>query len=90
MGDGFALPFRLDEFAQSLFIVVLKLELPRYAGKRGKILDRTGEARGYRFRFGNPTMQPYVIMRGIRDRIVNEAAKQALSSPEQPDLFPTG
>jgi len=35
-------------------------------------------------------MQPYVIMRGVRDGIVNEAAKQALSSPEQPELFPTG
>jgi Cdc6-like AAA superfamily ATPase len=61
-----------------------------FAGKRGKILDRTGEARAYRFRFGNPAMQPYVIMRGIRDGIVNDAARQALSSPEQPDLFPTG
>lgn len=61
-----------------------------FAEKRGKILDRTGEARAYRFRFGNPAMQPYVIMRGIRDGIVNEEARRALSSPEQPDLFPTG
>jgi Cdc6-like AAA superfamily ATPase len=60
-----------------------------FAEKRGKILDRTGEARTYRFRFANPAMQPYVIMRGIEDNIVDEAAKQALSSPEQPDLFPT-
>jgi hypothetical protein len=35
-------------------------------------------------------MQPYVIMRGIRDEIVDDAAKQALSSPEQPGLFANG
>lgn len=55
--------------------------------KRGKILERTGGSRAYRFRFENPAMQPYVIMRGIRDGIVDDNAKQALSSPEQPDLF---
>lgn len=57
--------------------------------KRGEILERTGESRSYRFRFENPAMQPYVIMRGIRDGIVDDEAKRALSSPEQPDLFPT-
>lgn len=62
--------------------------LIEFAGNRGKILDRTGESRSYRFRFANPAMQPYVIMRGIMDGIVDDAAKQALSSPEQPDLFP--
>jgi Cdc6-like AAA superfamily ATPase len=59
-----------------------------FADKRGPILERTGESRSYRFRFLNPAMQPYVLMRGIRDGIVDETAKRALSSPEQPDLFP--
>jgi len=57
--------------------------------RRGNILQRIGEERNYRFRFANPAMQPYVIMRGVRDDIVDEKAKRALSSPEQPDLFPT-
>jgi energy-coupling factor transporter ATP-binding protein EcfA2 len=57
-----------------------------FAEKRGNILERTGEARSYRFRFASPAMQPYVIMRGIRDGIIDEAARQALSSPEQPEL----
>jgi Cdc6-like AAA superfamily ATPase len=57
--------------------------------RRGSIFERIGEPRNYRFRFDNPAMQPYVIMRGIRDGIVDEKARQALSSPEQPDLFPT-
>jgi hypothetical protein len=64
--------------------------LKDFAEKRGQILERTGEPRAFRFRFQNLAMQPYVIMRGIRDGIVSEAAKQALSSPEQPDLFPSG
>jgi hypothetical protein len=57
------------------------------AAKRGLILERVGEPRSYRFRFKNPAMQPYVIMRGIRENVIDEAAKRALSSPEQPDLF---
>ena len=56
--------------------------------KRGEILERVGEERSYRFRFRHPAMQPYVIMRGIREDIVDEKAKRALSSPEQSDLFP--
>jgi hypothetical protein len=55
--------------------------------RRGEVLQRIGEERTYRFRFRHPAMQPYVIMRGIREGIVDAAAKQALSSPEQPDLF---
>ncbi len=58
-----------------------------FAERRGEILERTGESRSYRFRFRDPAMQPYVIMRGIKEGIVDDAAKLALSSPEQPDLF---
>ncbi len=61
-----------------------------FAEKRGLILERTGESRTFRFRFANPAMQPYVIMRGIHDGIVDEIAKRALSSPEQSDLFANG
>lgn len=64
--------------------------LKDFAEKRGRILERSGEARSYRFRFKNPAMQPYVIIRGIKNNIVGGAAKQALSSPEQPSLFATG
>ena len=58
-----------------------------FVERRGCVLQRTGEPRNYRFRFANPAMQPYVIMRGISDGIIDEKAKRALSSPEQPDLF---
>ena len=61
--------------------------LREFAENRGRILERTGEQRSFRFRFANPAMQPYVIMRGIADGIIDSAAKRALSSPEQGDLF---
>jgi hypothetical protein len=54
---------------------------------KGQILQRSGGARSYRFRFRDPAMQPYVIMRGIRDGLIDEAAKQVLSLSEQADLF---
>lgn len=56
--------------------------------KRGKVLQRKGQARIYRYRFRNPAMQPYVIMKGIQDGLLDESAKMALSAPEQPLLFP--
>lgn len=58
--------------------------------KRGRVLQVVGTERIYRYRFRNPAMQPFVIMKGIRDEFLPEAARLALSSPEQPDLFPTG
>ena len=61
--------------------------LKAFAESRGCILDRAGTERTYRFRFANPAMQPYVIMRGIGEGIIDDDARQALSSPEQPDLL---
>jgi histone H3/H4 len=57
--------------------------------KRGRVLQRKGQARIYRYRFRNPAMQPYVIMKGIQDGLLDESARSALSAPEQPSLFPT-
>lgn len=55
--------------------------------KRGEILQQKGADRPFRYRFRNPAMQPFVIMKGIEEGFLNEKAKLALSSPEQPDLF---
>ena len=55
--------------------------------KRKAILQRDGEPRAYRFRFRQPAMQPFVLMKGMD--IISIDVKRALSSPEQPDLFPT-
>lgn len=58
--------------------------------KRGNVLQQIGSERIYRYRFTNPAMQPYVIMKGIKDGLLNEEAKLALSAPEQDDLFASG
>jgi len=55
--------------------------------KRKAILQRDGEPRAYRFRFRQPAMQPFVLMKGMD--IISIDVKRALSSPEQPDLFAT-
>ena len=60
-----------------------------HAAKRGSILQRTGTPRSYRFRFAEPTMQPYVLMKGIADGMVNDEAKAILSFPAQGRLFAT-
>ncbi|MGB6115716.1 MAG: ATP-binding protein [Comamonas sp.] len=40
---------------------------------RGPVLQRSGSARRYRFRFINPLLQPYVLMNGIRHGYIKEA-----------------
>ena len=57
--------------------------------KRGKILQRDGDSRAYKFRFAEPAMQPYVLMKGIADGMVNEEARAILRFPAQGGLFPT-
>ena len=42
--------------------------------KRGPILQRTGRPRSYRFRFINPLMQPFVIMKGFAEGKLTESA----------------
>ena len=38
---------------------------------RGEILQRLGRPHQYRFRFSNPLMQPYVLMRGLQREMLN-------------------
>ncbi|WP_186211972.1 AAA family ATPase [Burkholderia gladioli] len=39
---------------------------------RGPILQRTGAARKFRFRFVNPLMQPFVVMEGVKRGFISE------------------
>jgi len=50
---------------------------------RGKILERIGSPRAYKYRFTEPKMQPYVIMRGMSDGLLPEGALERLSAPGQ-------
>jgi Cdc6-like AAA superfamily ATPase len=41
--------------------------------ERGQILQRTGTPRRYRFRFINPLLQPFILMKGIESGLLDEA-----------------
>jgi len=61
--------------------------LKKFIGaERGKILIRKGKERAYKFRFRDPMMQPYIIMRGVEGKMVDATSLDVLSSPEQPEL----
>lgn len=43
------------------------------ASPRGPVLQQTGVERRYRFRFVNPMMQPYLIMKGLSEGLITDA-----------------
>lgn len=54
---------------------------------RGEILEQTGSPRRFRYRFAEPLMQPYVILRGLSDNLIDKATLEGLMpSPVQPRL----
>src|SRR5262249_24896334 len=52
----------------------------------GNILIKRGGDRQQTFRFADPMMQPYVIIRGIQSKMIDEGAKAILLRPEEPEL----
>lgn len=56
------------------------------APERGEILIRKGRERAYQFRFADPIMQPFVIMKGIEQRLVDPRAMSVLSASAQASL----
>ena len=40
---------------------------------RGRILQRVGQTFTLRFRISNPILRPYIIMRGIKDKVITKA-----------------
>ena len=52
----------------------------------GNILIKRGGERQQRFRFDDPMMQPYLIIRGIQSGMIPEAAKSTLLQREQGNL----
>jgi hypothetical protein len=54
---------------------------------RGNVgMSRIGLDRKQQFRFKDPMMQPYVIIRGIQNKLIPEAAKTILLQREQGSL----
>ena len=56
---------------------------------RGLVLERRGVPRRYKFRFRDPLLKPYIIMKGISDGLVNcgFADSLAVEQPKQKTLF---
>ena len=48
---------------------------------RGRILQRVGESYRLRYRIANPILRPYIIMRGIKDKMITTAMLDS-SGPE--------
>jgi energy-coupling factor transporter ATP-binding protein EcfA2 len=75
-------PVKIDAFQQHLKKFITE--------ERANVLVRRGHERAFRFRFREPMMQPFVIMRGIEQRLVDDTATDALSFPAQAKLpFPS-
>lgn len=52
-------------------------------GDRGNVLQRFGTARNYRYRFADPMMQPYVILKGLQEgRLTDEVAEIFATKPQ--------
>jgi hypothetical protein len=71
-------PFTTDRFAGHLkaFCEV----------DRGSVLERMGTDYRWRYRFSNPLMQPYVIMKGIESGLISDEKIKALI--EQDERYP--
>jgi hypothetical protein len=46
--------------------------------QRGGVLEKNGTSRRFRFRFDNPLLQPYVIMKGLADDMLDGELRQLL------------
>jgi Cdc6-like AAA superfamily ATPase len=81
LSDIIQRPAKIDTFQQHLLKFIEE--------ERGAVLVRKGKERAYKFRFRDPMMQPYVIMRGIEEGLIPKSSLSALEFPAQPELnFP--
>lgn len=78
LSDILQRPAKIDTFQQHLLKFI--------EDERGAVLIRKGKERAYKFRFRDPMMQPYVIMRGIEEGLIPRTSLSALSFPAQPEL----
>ena len=67
-----------------------KYDVPSYARhlkefcstKRGHVLERIGQTRNFRFRFSNPLMQPYVILKGYSGKLISVPVVEPQLAPQ--------
>jgi hypothetical protein len=54
--------------------------------KRGRILENSGEEQTPRYRFCDPMMQPYVILRGLAENRIDHSIHEKFTPQRQPRL----
>lgn len=78
-------PYDIPAFSQHLN------ELSDSRGTRGPVFQKVGTTRKFRFRFINPLLQPYVIMRGLNDSLISrEQVKKLRDASESGTAAGTG
>jgi len=50
---------------------------------RASVLQRSGNERNYRYRFSDPMMQPFVILKGLSEGILNDAIAEVFTNKRQ-------
>ncbi len=54
---------------------------------RGGVLQRFGTTRNYRYRFADPMMQPYVILKGLQEGRLNDEVAETFATKPQLEMF---
>jgi len=73
----------LKEMGHDVDVPAFASHLNKFASdERGNILQKTGADRQWRYRFANPLVQPYVIMRGIAEDKVDVATVDKVLADE--------
>ena len=88
----------LGRFQQSAVAGSVKQDLPReklcgndYAfhmnamctDERMRVLERLGDEKNFRYRFSDPMMQPFVILKGLSDQRINDEIAQIYANRRQ-------
>jgi len=62
--------------------------LDKFSQSRGPVLKKSGKKRRFQYKFVEPLMQPYVVMKGLMDGLITEEHLNIPASPtEQRQLF---
>ena len=78
LADILKRPVTIANFQQHLQMFITE--------ERGSVLIRKGRERAFKFRFRDPMMQPYVIMRGIEEQLIPKSSLSVLAAPVEPEF----
>lgn len=83
----------LEPFGQIMGGAKIHAQIQRHLNefiseRRGHILTRRGIPRQYRYRFSDPLMQPYIIIKGILDKMLDDKVMRRpyFGSPRLPNV----